>query len=303
MTELPPIPFNNQSLSGAEIRPRTATELVDASFQFLRRFYATLVTICAIAMVPAVLVRIVTRHSMSYPSRMTPAPGSWIVVAAIGFVCAVVADSMLVVAISQGYLQGEIDIAHTFRAGASRMFALTVATLIRYSMVAVVVIIAFVILVIVLTVDYLVGPAGSNTQLAHARFAVLLAMPFVLLLVAYPLLRTFPATMIAMLEGSAGRAAVRQSIGMTKGHATHAFFTLGLSLLLYMMLAAVSAVLAVKLLTPTTAGIVQSLVIIPIFPFFSVAKTLLYYDLRVRKEGFDLELMLGEIETDGLRVG
>jgi hypothetical protein len=280
-----------------EIRQRSPTELVDASFQFLRRFYAPLVTICAIAMVPAVLARIIARHSMGYTSMITTAPGPWIAVAAIGFVCAVIADSILVVAISSGYLHGAIDIAHTFRAGARRIFALAIATLIRYSMVAVVVIVAFVVLVIILATEMAIGGTPSaQSELVHARFAVLVSIPFVLVLVAYPLLRTFPATMIVMLEDSVGRAAVKRSIAMTKGHTAHVFFTLGLSLILYMVAALLSAVLAVKLLTPTTAGIVQSLVIIPIFPFFTVAKTLLYYDLRVRREGFDLEVILRDLD-------
>ena len=35
--------------------------------------------------------------------------------------------------------------------------------------------------------------------------------------------------------------------------------------------------------------------IIPIYPLLAVVSTLVYYDLRIRKEGFDLEIMSREL--------
>lgn len=126
---------------------------------------------------------------------MRTAPGPWIAVGAIGFVSAIIADSMLVLATSHGYLQGEVDLAHIFRAGARRMFAVAVATFIRYLMVAAIVIVASVLLAVVLVADLQSG-------VANVRLAILVVTPIVLLLAAYPLLRSFSATAIVMLEGS-----------------------------------------------------------------------------------------------------
>ena len=41
--------------------------------------------------------------------------------------------------------------------------------------------------------------------------------------------------------------------------------------------------------------VVTSLLSILIYPFFYVVLTVLYYDLRVRKEGFDLELLASQM--------
>jgi hypothetical protein len=46
----------------------------------------------------------------------------------------------------------------------------------------------------------------------------------------------------------------------------------------------------------TLGGNLASLLI---YPFFTVVITLLYYDLRIRKEGFDLEIMATELAQGG----
>ena len=54
--------------------------------------------------------------------------------------------------------------------------------------------------------------------------------------------------------------------------------------------------LGVTVLTPTTRRRSSArCVIIPIYPLLAVVSTLLYYDLRIRKEGFDLEIMSREL--------
>ena len=50
-----------------------------------------------------------------------------------------------------------------------------------------------------------------------------------------------------------------------------------------------------SLLSNSLTGILSALLIIPIYPLLAVVSTLLYYDLRIRKEGFDLEVMSREL--------
>ncbi|HEV7702639.1 MAG TPA: hypothetical protein VGO46_00045 [Gemmatimonadaceae bacterium] len=241
-------------------------------------------------MVPAVLARIIARKSMSNPALMTTAPAPWIIVGVIGLVSLIIADSLLLVTTSDAYLQGEVDLARTFRATARRIFAAAIATFIRYLMVFGILIVVSVVLAVGLM-------AFVHSGAADIRLATLFVTPIAVLIVSYPLFRTFSATAIVMLEGSGGSAAVGRSFRLSKDYAKHIVFSLGLSFLLYLAATAISAVLTMRFLTPTTAGIVQSLVVIPILPFYVVVKTLLYYDLRVRKEGFDLEVSLRELGT------
>ena len=50
-------------------------------------------------------------------------------------------------------------------------------------------------------------------------------------------------------------------------------------------------------LSTSLTGILSAILIIPIYPLLAVVSTLLYYDLRIRKEGFDLEVMSRELGT------
>jgi len=46
---------------------------------------------------------------------------------------------------------------------------------------------------------------------------------------------------------------------------------------------------------PTVSAVVGAIIMCFAYPFLGVVTTLLYYDLRVRKEGFDLEIMTEQL--------
>jgi len=235
-------------------------------------------------MLPAVVARIIARKSMTNPALMSRAPGPWIAVGLIEIASFIIADAMLIVAISDGYLKGEVDLARAFRAGARRIFAVTAVSCIRGLW--------------VVGIGIACSVPFAILLLAKVPAAPFLLAPMVMLFAAYPLLRTFAATVIVMLEGAGARAAINRSSRLSKDCVAHIFVSLGLSLLLYFAISGITAALSLKLLAPATAGIVRSLVIIPIYPFFAIVSTLLYYDLRIRKEGFDLEVTLRELGTN-----
>ena len=114
-----------------EIRPRRATELVDASFQLLRRYYPQLVTVSAITMSPGVLVRILTRDVMSNPQLMTANPGPLFAVGIAALLCVTVCDAVLTIAVSDGYLNGEIDLARAFGTGMRKIISVFLASFFR----------------------------------------------------------------------------------------------------------------------------------------------------------------------------
>src|ERR1700712_3496133 len=80
-----------------EIRPRRATELVDASFQLLRRFYPQLVTVSAVAQAPGVFMRILFRKELSDPTAMMTNRGTAIGAVVVSMLCIAIADAVLIV--------------------------------------------------------------------------------------------------------------------------------------------------------------------------------------------------------------
>jgi hypothetical protein len=264
-----------------EIRPRRATELVDASFQLLRRFYPQLVTVSALTMAPGVIYRIIERDAMSNPQTMVAHPTAFIAVGLVVLLSFLVCDAVLTLAVSQAYLDGAIDLGHAFGVGLQRVLLVFLASFFR----GLLLMLAFIV----------TGIAVGVLSLLKTPALFVAIVPFVLWLVVYVLVRTFALTPIVLLENAGPNVAMGRTLRLTTDCAPHIFFSLGLASLLYLIVTGIVSVLGVTLLTPTTAGIIGAVLIVPIYPLLPVASTLLYYDLRIRKEGFDLEIMSREL--------
>ena len=267
-----------------EIRPRRATELVDASFQLLRRYYPQLVTVSAITMSPAVVVRILTRDAMSDPQLMAANPGPLFAVAFAAVLCVTVCDAVLTIAVSDGYLTGEVDIGRAFGTGMRRILAVLLASFFRG--------------MLLFLAALAVGVAAAVAAALKMPLLFVPIFPLAIWLMAYVLLRTFAIIPVVVLEHVGANSAMGRTLALSKNCAAHIFFSLGLAFFLYFIFSGIISALGVTLLTPATAGIIGAVLIIPIYPLLTVVSTMLYYDLRIRKEGFDLEIMSRELGTD-----
>lgn len=270
-------------LAAFEIRPRRATELVDASFQLLRRFYPQLLTVSAIAMSPGVFLRIILRDKLSDPTAIMANRGTSLGAVALSTLCIAIADAVLIVAAAEGYLEGTVDLGSALSAGASRLGSVIVAMILRYLMIAVVFFALF------------MGIAVVAASMLHVKTALIGVMvilaPFAIWLGIYIALRTFAVAAAVLLEELAPIDAISRSWRLSKNCAWHIVFSLGLAFVLYFIVALIATTIGAMLLSNSLAGILSALLIIPIYPLLAVVSTLLYYDLRIRKEGFDLQMM------------
>jgi hypothetical protein len=265
------------------MRPRRATELVDASFQLLRRFYPALVTVSAIAMAPGVLLRIIYREEMSDPAKMTSHPGPLIIVGLLAVLCVTVCDAVLTVAVSDGYLTGDVDLNRAFGIGMRKILAVMGASFYRGLLLGLVIVV--------------VGVGLGIMAVVKSTILMVILVPFAIWAMAYVLLRTFAIIPVIVLENTSASVALSRTLHLSKNCAAHIFFSLGLAFFLYFVFSGIISALGVTLLSPATAGIIGAVLIIPIYPMLTVVSTLLYYDLRIRKEGFDLEIMSRELGT------
>lgn len=275
-------------MAAFEIRPRRATELVDASFQLLRRFYPQLVAVSAIAMAPGVLARIALRQQLTDPTAMAAHPLTAGGIVLLSSLCIVLADAVLIVAISDGYLDGNVQLPRALALGWSRAGSMVMAVFLRYLL------IFGVILVVGILAAVLIPKSRAN---AAAIGALFLSLPFVVWFMIYVALRTFAVANAVLLERVGPFASLSRSSALSKGFAGHIFLSLGLAWTLYFVILMVVAVVGAKTIGPVVTQIISSVLIIPIYPLLTVVSTLLYYDLRIRKEGFDLEVMSRELGT------
>jgi hypothetical protein len=267
-----------------EIRPRRATELVDASFQLLRRYYPQLVTVSAIAMTPGVVMRILMRDEMSNPQVMTANPGALFAVGLVAVLCVTVCDAVLTIAVSDGYLTGEVDLGRAFGTGMRKLIAVFAASFFRGLLVGLAVL--------------AVGVAAAIVAALKMPLLFGLVVPLAVWIIIYVLLRTFAIIPVVVLENIGANTAMTRTLQLSRNSAAHIFFSLGLAFFLYFIFSGIISALGVTLLTPATAGIIGAVLIIPIYPLLTVVSTMLYYDLRIRKEGFDLEIMSRELGSD-----
>jgi hypothetical protein len=268
-------------LSAIEIRPRRATELVDAGFQLLRRYYPQLFTLAAIAMAPSVIARVLLRDELSDPTVMVSHPGPAIIVTLIAVVCSTIADAVLIITASDGYLDGAVDLSRALGKGMRKLLYVFIATIFRY--------------MLVVMVGVLVAVVIPVVGAVHLQLLFILIIPAAIWVFFYAMLRTFAVSQAVLLEDSGPLAALDRSVRLSRNCGAHIFFTLGLVWLLYFITYGVAAGVAASLLSRAIAEIIAGIVMVAIYPLVAVVSTLLYYDLRVRKEGFDLEVMSREL--------
>lgn len=132
-----------------------------------------------------------------------------------------------------------------------------------------------------------------------ALLTMLMVVPGLILLIVpgvYLATRLFGISQIIVLEKMGPVDAVTRSFALTKGRAGHVFLTL---LLLYGLYFALSfgITLGVAMFgSPVLQTVVSSVLSIFCFPILGLAALVLYYDLRIRNEGFDVEHMAQSLD-------
>jgi hypothetical protein len=243
-----------------------------------------MLTVSAIAMAPSVLLRIALGARLNDPTVVMSNPGLLVGPIALSTFSIAIADAVLVVAASDGYLAGDVDLARALAHGAKHIFAVIFSVIIRWSIVLVPV-------VFIGVAAAIMAQGLGKSQSAALAGLLLLLFPFAFWFMIYAGLRTFAVIPAVLLEGSGVFASISRSWRLSKGCVWHTFFSLGLAWTLYFVIVLIATVIGQMLLSPTMVGVLNSILIIPIYPLLAIVSTLLYYDLRIRKEGFDLELM------------
>ncbi|NUO64391.1 MAG: hypothetical protein HOQ11_10320 [Gemmatimonadaceae bacterium] len=102
----------------------------------------------------------------------------------------------------------------------------------------------------------------------------------------------FAGMAAAMVEGTGANASLERSKALTKGSRLRIFGIFGVSYLVYFIATAFVGGIAGAVFGVAAGTLVATLLMACIYPFIAVLVTLLYFDLRIRREGLDLDLML-----------
>jgi hypothetical protein len=235
------------------LRPRKATEIVDAAVEVYRRNPVQFLLLTSIVHVPWMVLQIVLIGNRNPIEAFVPA----MLLAAGTFLTWFLLSGLVTYLAAELYLGREIDAYETLRRVWKRLPAVFVASLVQTLMI----------------------------------FAGL----FLLLLPAVWLSSLFFAVVpVVVLEGRGPFAAFDRSAELSKGVKWHVLSTLGLIVMIRLLVAAGVLIVATMLKERTLQYIISGAVNILIYPLLGIAEALLYYDVRIRKEGFDIEMMAAQ---------
>jgi hypothetical protein len=267
----------------ARLRPMGIGDILDETFRLYRENFMLFVATCAVLEVPVQIINFLLRLSTPVAAPLTPSPSltpaqtsalaagsaASSIGALIEAFAAAIITAALAVAISNRYLNRSVTVGDAYRATMNRLGPLLLA----------------------------IVWAGVRLILLGIACIVLIGIPFLIYFaVAWSLL-----SQVVMLENVGGGSASGRSRELIRGYWWKALGLFVVVWLLVVILTSIPAVvigailgsgagsLAVRLLI---TGIVSLIIGVLVRPIPIAATTLLFYDLKIRKEAFDLEAMV-----------
>jgi hypothetical protein len=234
------------------LRPRKATEIIDAAVEVYRRTPIPFLVVAAIIRVPWLIVQILVLAPIQDDPSAAIVP-TLLIAFGTGLTTFIMAGWVVQIA-SEVYLGHHTDAFASFRKITSRIPAVFVA---------------------------------SVMQSIAVTFGFMLFL-FPAVWISAVLFAVIP---VVVLERLGPFKAFDRSGDLSKGVKGHILSALGLIVLIWVVLKIGGAILAQLLPTPELQLTVAALIDILLYPVFGIASTLIYYDIRIRKEGFDIEMM------------
>lgn len=208
------------------------------------------------------------------------------------FIAPIVVAAMTM-AISERFLNRDIGVTEAYRRILKRFLPLLGTTLLAGTIISIV-------LFTCVFVGFSMAAAGAQPGILIIMIGGVLAG---VLWIWYAFI---PQTVV--LEGEGGISAMKRSKYLVKGSFIKAFVLIVLVFIAVILITEIASFSIFKLLSllgqygdllagGASTGL-SNVISILLEPFRIAAMTLLYYDFRIRKEGFDVEIMAEELESD-----
>lgn len=244
------------------LRPRSATELIDAAFQLYRQYFVPMLTLSALVYLPAFVLGVAS--SFYAPGIATGDPaavGPYFGLVAVQLLWYPIMEGSLMVAASERYLGREIGPGEAIGRAARRYGGLLGGWFLKW------IVIGF--------------------------WLVFLIIPGI-----YFFARYFAVAPAVLFEKRGPWAALGRSAEMAKGEKGKILKSLGLTYAIFLVITVTVALMFAPEQgdAPSFAmQLLSAIVTIVAFPLLTTIQALLYYDVRIRQEGFDIEVMAADL--------
>lgn len=237
------------------LHPRSAPQLVDAAVHLARRHFAQFAVLGAIALLPSVVAQIYNSYVLGQANVRL---GRILLVLALTLLWRSLVDAAIQFAAAEGYLGRPVGVEQALRHALARPFAIVQAILAKWA-------------IVWIGLFFFIVPG----ILLFARYFAV------------------PATVVIERLGSA--AALERSRQLAEGERGKILATLGLGWLLYVAIA-IALTLTFSGLAGVFAGqVIAGIFIMVVYPVLGILAVLLYFDVRIRKEGYDLEVLARDL--------
>ena len=276
---------------GQSLRPLSVGETLDVALKLYRSNATSLWTIVAAVIIPLEIIDIIVRR-VTLPSDVfvhngqlytfttngssgTSGTVALLLISLLGLFGQLLSHGATFKLLLDGYMGRATDVGQSFAFASHRLLSLLWLSIIA----TILIVIGF----------------------------ILIVLPGIWLLVAFSV-----AVPVLMLEGLRGWSALSRSFNLVRGRWWATFGRLLSVLLMYIVALIVIGIIAGAIekavsITNVTlfvaiAGIFQALILIFVTPFIAAAITVIYIDLRVRKEALDIELLASRFGGPGSTV-
>ena len=280
--------------------PRSATEIVDGAVQLVRPEFGYFLRIAAIGAIPALVQAVVTLvvfPSTTFdPQAMLRRELTMLPLTLLTYAFATM-QSGAVIGGALAQLRGDVlpTVWDAFMMAFRRIFALLGANLLLL------LVLMATVLPVVLVVGFAIGASGASlATLAGGRGTVVLAAILggvVLVLIIGGMLWVFARsavmTALVIAEGLGPIQALKRAHFLSSGSQIRLMATYGLVLIIVLVVYFVLAMIALAF--RNQQALVQALLsvlLIPVVPILGAIMLLTYADLRVRREGADIDAAL-----------
>jgi hypothetical protein len=288
------------------LRPLSTSELLDRTFHLYRNHFVLFVGIAAIPQLGVLAVRV------GYAERVirTPFLGRWgpvLAVWIVGFLALEIAHAATAIAVSNLHLERNIGIGSAYSAARESLRRVLWIALVAFLLP--ILIAVPIILTVIGVLSLLVMDSGSGDTVTIVFSVLMLIAIFVAPLRWW--LRWALVIPITVLEGGGLRVSMRRSKALTHDRQGRVF-------LVYVLIVALTWIVGIICQIPFYLTVGSHLFRRPgligqtarmlqaaghfvsaslVGALLTIALTLIYYDERVRREGFDMQLMMSAVEA------
>jgi len=270
-------------MADLRLRARSATEIVDAAFQIYRRDALEYILVTAVTYAPLLIAQLMlfgATNAAVDPRMMLGGLGVlWLVLFILGLFGFALMTAVVSRFSSDVYLGRSPDLAAILREMLPKVPRLIGASFLLA-------------LVMMLgAIPFIVSMAMGSIGVGVLGFILAAVWSF------YAYARFFASFQIIVLEDRGIVDAFRRSGFLSRGRKGHILLTIFLVFLIFVVLLVAVMAVAALVGNQMTGAVLQMIYTIIAYPLIGIAQMVLYYDMRIRSEGFDIEVMTGALNA------